>query len=62
MDQYNRVSSFLEELRKSGLEKVCLFAHGGVLTCARVYAGEYDIKEAFKNIPSYGEVIKLSFD
>ena len=62
MDQYNRVSSFLEELRESGLEKVCLFAHGGVLTCARVYAGEYDIKEAFKNIPSYGEVIKLSFD
>lgn len=62
MDQYNRVSSFLDELRKSGLDKVSLFAHGGVLTCARVYAGEYDIKEAFKNIPTYGEVIKLGFD
>ena len=61
-DQYERVSSFLDEIRKSGLENVCIFAHGGVLTCARVYAGEYDIKDAFKNVPSYGEIIKLSFD
>ena len=61
-EQYNRVSSFLEEVRNSGLEKVCLFAHGGVLTCARVYAGEYDLKEAFKNVPSYGAVIKLELD
>ncbi|CAK7075155.1 MAG: Putative phosphoserine phosphatase 2 [Parabacteroides sp.] len=61
-EQCNRVSSFLEEVRNSGLEKVCLFAHGGVLTCARVYAGEYDLKEAFKNVPSYGAVIKLELD
>ena len=61
-EQYNRVSSFLEEVRNSGLEKVCLFAHGGVLTCARVYAGEYDLKEAFKNVPSYGAIIKLELD
>lgn len=60
LDQYNRVSSFLNEIRATGLENVCLFAHGGVLTCARVYAGEYDIKDAFKNVPSYGEVIRLS--
>ncbi len=61
LDQFNRVSSFLDEIRKTDLQSVCLFAHGGVLTCARVYAGLYDIKEAFKNVPSYGEVIKLSF-
>lgn len=61
LDQFNRVSSFLDEIRKTDLQNVCLFAHGGVLTCARVYAGLYDIKEAFKNVPSYGEVIKLSF-
>lgn len=61
LDQYKRVASFLDDIRKTDLENVCLFAHGGVLTCARVYAGEYDIKEAFKNVPSYGEVIKLSF-
>lgn len=61
LDQYNRVSSFLDEIRKTDMQNVCLFAHGGVLTCARVYAGLYDIKDAFKNVPSYGEVIKLSF-
>lgn len=58
-DQYDRVSAFLDEIKSSGLKKVCIFAHGGVLTCARVYAGTYDLKEAFKHVPSYGEVIKI---
>lgn len=58
-DQYTRVSRFLEEIKKGPEEKVCLFAHGGVLTCARVWAGEYQLEEAFKNVPSYGAVIRL---
>ena len=58
-DQYNRVSHFLDEIRKSGLQKVCLFTHGGVLTCARVYTGEYELKDSFKTVPSYGTVLKL---
>ena len=61
-DQYDRVSDFLNELRKSGLQKVCLFAHGGGLTCARVYAGEYPLQDAFKNVPSYGAIVKLVLD
>lgn len=61
-DQYNRVASFLDEIRNGDFEKVCIFAHGGVLTCARVYMGEYDIKEAFKNVPYYGAIIKLEVD
>ncbi len=61
-DQYQRVSSFLNEVRKSGMENVCVFAHGGVLACARVYAGLCDIKDAFKNLSAYGEILKLSFE
>lgn len=61
LDQYNRVSDFLNEIRKSGLQEVGLFTHGGVLTCARVYAGEYPLANAFKNVPPYGSVIKLVF-
>ena len=61
-DQYNRVSHFLDEIRRSSLQKVCLFTHGGVLICAHVYAGKYDLKEAFRNVPSYGTVIKLELD
>lgn len=59
-DQYNRVSSFLDELRNQNLPSACLFAHGGVITCARVYAKEYPIEDAFKHIPSYGEIIKIT--
>lgn len=62
MDQFRRVSSFLDEIRESAYQRVCLFAHGGVLTCARIYAGEYGMDEAFKQIPAYGEVISLQFE
>ena len=58
-DQYERVSSFLDELRKMDYQKVCIFAHGGVLTCTRVYMGEYTLKDAFRNVPSYGSIITL---
>lgn len=61
-DQYERVSAFLNELRQSGQRKVCLFTHGGVLTCVRVYAGAYPLQDAFKNVPPYGSIISLIFD
>lgn len=60
-DLYMRVSNFLNKLKTGNWEKVCLFAHGGVLTCARIYAGQYKIEEAFNNMPGYGAVIKISF-
>lgn len=58
-DQYRRVSCFLEEIKTGSEKTVCLFAHGGVLTCARVWAGEYSLEKAFQNVPSYGAVIRL---
>ncbi|MDR1403527.1 MAG: alpha-ribazole phosphatase [Tannerellaceae bacterium] len=60
-DQYKRVAVFLDEVRQGNYRRVCVFAHGGVLTNARIYAGEYSIEKAFENIPAYGEVIKLQF-
>ncbi|MEG1748257.1 MAG: alpha-ribazole phosphatase [Tannerellaceae bacterium] len=57
---YQRISSFLHDLQTSGLARVCLFAHGGVLTCARVFSGAYPLSDAFKNIPSYGEIIRIT--
>lgn len=62
MDQFKRVSAVLDEIRISGMKRVCLFAHGGVLTCARIYAGHYPMEEAFSNMPPYGSVIQLAFD
>lgn len=58
-DQYSRVAAFLDELRRKELEKVFIFTHGGVITCARVYAGEYDMREAFRHIPGYGEIVPM---
>lgn len=60
MDQYKRVSGFLDELRAGGEESACLFTHGGVITCARIYNRQYDIKEAFRHIPDYGEVVRMT--
>jgi alpha-ribazole phosphatase len=60
-DQYKRVAIFLDEVRRGDYQQVCVFTHGGVLTNARIYAGEYGIEKAFENIPAYGEVIKLQF-
>ena len=62
LDQYKRVCDFIDSVRKMGLQRVCVFAHGGVLTCARVYAGEYTLEEAFKNVSSYGAMIKIELD
>lgn len=59
LQQYERVSGFLDDLRQTDHRLVCIFAHGGILTCARVYAGCYELKDAFKNVPSYGGVIEI---
>lgn len=58
-EQYQRVADFLSEKKAQHYNKICIFAHGGVLTCARVFAKEYPIEDAFKSIPQYGEVIKI---
>lgn len=58
-DLYARVSAFLDELRGSEVKKAAAFTHGGVITCARIYAGHYPAREAFNHIPDYGEVVKL---
>ncbi|MCC8198095.1 MAG: alpha-ribazole phosphatase [Tannerellaceae bacterium] len=59
MDQYHRVSAFLEEIRTSGMERVAIFTHGGVQTCAQVYAKKVEFKDAFKHVPAYGEIMTL---
>lgn len=61
-DQYNRLANFLDELRRKPYQQVAIFAHGGILTCARVYAGEYGLEEAFKHVTEYGGVTKIALE
>ncbi len=58
-DQYERLAQFLDELRTQPFRRVAVFAHGGILTCARVYAGEYSLQEAFEHITPYGGIIEI---
>lgn len=59
MDQYQRVSSFLEEIKKSNDQNVAIFAHGGVLICASLYAKVIRLENAFASLTPYGGVITL---
>jgi alpha-ribazole phosphatase len=58
-DQYNRVASFLDELKRQDYKSVAIFAHGGVLICAQIYAGLIKAKEAFESLTPYGGIVKI---
>lgn len=59
-DLYARVSSFLDELRQKNFRRVAIFAHGGVLICAQVYAGLVPIEDGFKHLTPYGGTVHIS--
>lgn len=56
---YNRVASFLDELKKKEYKKVVIFAHGGVLICAGVYGGLFPPEECFENLVECGGLEKI---
>ncbi|MDR2119580.1 MAG: alpha-ribazole phosphatase [Tannerella sp.] len=55
-----RVASFLDELRRKDYRRVCIFAHGGVLAGAKVYAGLIRPEEAFKSPEPFGGIVRIS--
>lgn len=57
--QYRRVGGFLEELKRKPYRRVAIFAHGGVLICAQIYAGTLKPEEAFGALTPYGGIIKI---
>lgn len=57
--QYHRVSQFLDELKTKPYNKVAIFAHGGVLICAQIYAGLIKPVEAFSALTPYGGIIRI---
>ena len=59
-DLYTRVAAFLDELRQQPCRRAAIFAHGGVLICARVYAGEVSAEQGFRNLTPYGGMVKIT--
>ena len=57
--QYQRVSQFLDELKRKNYQRVAIFAHGGVLICAQIYAGLIKAEEAFSALTPYGGIIRM---
>ncbi|MGN1264158.1 MAG: alpha-ribazole phosphatase family protein [Prevotella sp.] len=57
---YERVASFLDELRTKSYSKVAVFAHGGVLMCAGVYAGLFDATDCMKHLVDCGGLQKIT--
>ena len=54
---YKRVASFLDDLRQKPYKRVAVFAHGGVLICAGIYAGLFEAdNNAFSHLASFGGV------
>jgi alpha-ribazole phosphatase len=60
MQQYERVSRFLDELRTKPWQRVVVFAHGGVLVSAQVYAGLVTPEAAFAALSPFGGLIKIN--
>lgn len=60
--QYRRVSQFLDELKNKPYKRVAIFAHGGVLICAQLYAGTIKAEEAFDALTPYGGIIRIKLD
>ena len=54
-----RVASFLDELRQRDYEQVAIFAHGGVLIAAGLYAGLYTEEDAWDHMVSFGGLITI---
>ena len=60
VQQCERVAQFLSELKEKPYSKVAIFSHGGVLTCAKMYAEELSAEEAFASPTPYGGIINLT--
>lgn len=62
MEMYCRVASFLDDLKTKSFKSVIIFAHGGVISCAKVYFGRCDIEQTFEQMPQYGEIVEFEFE
>ena len=59
-DIYARVSSFLNQLKTQTHRRVVVFAHGGVLIGAGIYAGLFKRENAFDNLTPFGGLLKIT--
>jgi alpha-ribazole phosphatase len=49
-------------LKEKPYDRVAIFAHGGVLICAQIYAGTLQWEEAFGALPPYGGIVRINLN
>jgi len=59
-DLYKRFSSFVNDLPNT-VNNIVIFTHGGIINCARIYAGLTTPAKMFEDTPSYGSITHLIF-
>lgn len=57
---YARVASFFDELRTKSFKRVGIFAHGGVLLCAGIYAGLFSPEDCFSHLVETGGSMEIT--
>ncbi len=60
-NQIRRVESFISDVSHLGIKRACAFCHGGVLAIALGLSQGIKMKDAFKNIPPFGSIIRCEF-
>ena len=53
------IQSIDDELRRQPYERVCIFAHAGVLVCAGIYGGLFARDDAFAHQVDYGGIEEI---
>lgn len=59
-DVYRRVASFLDELKQTDYRRVAVFAHGGVLLSAGIYAGLFTTDDMWNHVTPHGGILPLT--
>lgn len=57
-DLYQRVANFLDELKTKNIQSAAIFAHGGTLLAAGIYAGLFPKESCFQHLPPFGGIIR----
>lgn len=58
-DLYTRVVCFLEEIKSKNYKRIAVFAHGGVLISARIYAKQIPEANGFEHLTPYGGIERI---
>ena len=56
---YARIAAFLDELRRQPYHRVAIFAHGGVLICAGIYARLFPEEGCFQHLVDFGGIEEI---